>query len=73
MLIGVNDLLIPLGLSRRRGLAAGRRSPDRDAALKRAFAEFPGWDAGEPWYLRNVLGRFWRGPGVHSNRGGRSR
>jgi lysophospholipase L1-like esterase len=31
------------------------RSPD--AALRAAFAVFPDWDAGAPWYARNVIGR----------------
>jgi lysophospholipase L1-like esterase len=58
LLIGANDLLIPLGW----GIAPPSKKPDTSthARLRAAFSDFPGQDADAPWYLRNAVGRLWR-------------
>lgn len=58
LLIGINDLLIPIAWT------LDPQPPvfgnDPRAKWRNAFAMFPGWDADSPWYSRNALGRLWR-------------
>lgn len=58
LLIGANDLLIPLGW--RIASPPKNRDTSTHARLRVAFSDFPGQDADAPWYLRNAAGRLWR-------------
>jgi lysophospholipase L1-like esterase len=60
LMIGVNDLLIYLGLHADPSALRSARPADPHEELARAFSVFPGWEAEGPWYLSSAFGRLWQ-------------
>jgi lysophospholipase L1-like esterase len=60
LLVGINDLLLHLGILIDPPPGFLSNQPDPGAELRMAFTFVPGWDDDAPWYQRNFAGRLWR-------------
>ncbi len=60
LLVGINDLLLHLGILIDPPPGFLKRGADSRRDLRMAFTLVPGWDDDAPWYQRNFAGRLWR-------------